>query len=59
MNLFSLADKGLTCVFLAALLAPPELAEALEPLVAEAVLAVLDVMLPLGMPEGKPGDTPA
>jgi hypothetical protein len=56
MKLFSLADSGLTFVFPAALLAPPEV---LELPVAEAVPAVLEVMLPLGMPEGKPGDTPA
>jgi hypothetical protein len=52
MKLFSLADSGLIFVFPAAL----ELAEVLELPVAE---AVLEVILPLGMPEGRPGETPA
>jgi hypothetical protein len=50
MKLLSLAENGFTLVFPAALLDPAEL----EGPVAE---AVLEVILPLGMPEGKPGET--
>ena len=57
MKLFSPADKGLTLVFPAALFAPAELEEAPE--LPVAVGAVFEVMLPTGMPEGMPGETPA
>ena len=61
MKLFPPAEIGLTFVFPAAFFAPAELEEAPElPVpVAVAVEAVTAVMLPTGMPEGMPGETPA
>jgi hypothetical protein len=46
MKLLSLVEKGLTLVFPPALLAPAELEG-----------PVAEVILPLGIPEGKPGET--
>jgi len=55
MKLFSPADSGFTLVFPAAFFP----AEALELLVAEAVVAVLEVALPLGTPDDKLPDAMA